>query len=145
MNLKSFLKVKEVNIQTESYSIRQEIKESKLQSQLEQEIKIYLDEFFTGFKFEKIKPEWLKNPRTGKNLELDFYCAELKIAIECQGLFHNKFIKFYHKNNQGFADQLQRDDDKAFLTQKQGIQLFYIYEGQNIYETIKKIRESLVL
>lgn len=41
--------------------------------------KIYSKEFV------RIRPDFLKNPKTGRNLELDCYNAELKIAVEYNG------------------------------------------------------------
>ena len=32
--------------------------------------------------FTKIRPDFLKNPETNRNLELDLYNEELKIAVE---------------------------------------------------------------
>jgi lipopolysaccharide biosynthesis glycosyltransferase len=43
----------------------------------------------------KIRPAWLKNPKTNRRLELDCFSEKLKLAIECQGPQHyNKIQKF---------------------------------------------------
>ncbi len=49
--------------------------------------------------FSKIRPDWNKNPATNKNLELDFYCENLCLAIEYMGQQHYEFIKFFHRNS----------------------------------------------
>jgi hypothetical protein len=49
-------------------------------------------EFVFGYEFPSIRPHWLKNEETGRNLELDGYCAELNIAFEYQGPHHYKPI-----------------------------------------------------
>ena len=35
-----------------------------------------------------LRPQWLKNPKTGRCLELDIYYPDLKFAIEVQGFQH---------------------------------------------------------
>ena len=41
------------------------------------------------------RPEWLKNPDTGKNLELDIFYPDLQVAIEMNGIGHTlKYQKF---------------------------------------------------
>lgn len=125
---------------------KQILKKAGVKSYGEQEISMYLKELFEKYEFKKVRPDWLKNPRTGKNLELDFYCEELKIAIEYQGKQHSNFVKFYHSTDEDFVDQLQRDEDKEYICyMNYGIRIFYIHEGENIYEKMKKIRGSIIL
>lgn len=45
-------------------------------------------------KSESIRPSWLKNPRTGRNLEIDIYFKSSKIAVEYNGIQHYKPINF---------------------------------------------------
>jgi hypothetical protein len=45
-------------------------------------------------KFIKIKPKWLKNPKTGCLMELDGYCEKLNVAFEYNGIQHYKPTKF---------------------------------------------------
>lgn len=58
------------------------------------------------------RPPWLKNPETGKNLELDFYIPHVNIAIEIQGQHH------YEDSDQIFRDKL-----KKYLLEKKNIHL----------------------
>ena len=44
------------------------------------------------------RPNWLKNPETGKSLELDFYIPEINLGFEIQGQHH-------------FTDSLQKERD----------------------------------
>lgn len=52
----------------------------------------FLVEEVTGKTFEKIRPDWLQNPHSGKNMELDMYCEELNLAFEYNGIHHYKAI-----------------------------------------------------
>jgi len=59
---------------------------SKQQDLLFQKVKSYI-----GGKtkiMQNYRPDWLKNPHTQKNLEIDIYLPEFKIGIEYQGGFH---------------------------------------------------------
>lgn len=42
-------------------------------------------EILTGYRFESVRPDWLRNPLTGRNLELDCYNDTLKLALEYNG------------------------------------------------------------
>jgi len=38
------------------------------------------------------RPDFLKNPKSGHNLEYDFYIPEAKVAFEIQGIHHLRCI-----------------------------------------------------
>ena len=46
-------------------------------------------EALTGKSFIKIRPPWLRNPLGGRNLEIDAWNDELKLACEFQGYQHS--------------------------------------------------------
>ena len=48
--------------------------------------------------FRKIRPDWIKN-KEGNKLELDFYCEELKLAFEYQGIQHEQYHQFFHRED----------------------------------------------
>jgi hypothetical protein len=45
-------------------------------------------EILTGRQFMSVRPYWLKNPETGRNLELDCYNEEYRLALEYNGVQH---------------------------------------------------------
>ena len=59
--------------------------------------------------FISVRPDFLKYDKTGKNLELDVYNADLNLALEYDGVHHRKFTEFFHKSEQDFIDQQDRD------------------------------------
>lgn len=58
------------------------------------------------------RPDWLKNPETGRNLEIDFYLPHIGFALEIQGEHH-----YFDEN------QKQRDNLKRELILKKGLVL----------------------
>ena len=75
--------------------------------------------------FPKCRPDWLKNHKTGRNLELDMFNPTLKLAVEYNGRQHKEFIKEW-MDAEGFEDQQWRDREKAILCQKNGVTLITI-------------------
>lgn len=49
------------------------------------------------------RPDWLKNPKTSRNLELDFYIPKMKVGIEIQGEHH------YEDEYQKWKDEVKRE------------------------------------
>jgi hypothetical protein len=76
--------------------------------------------------FISIRPNFLKYDKTGKNLELDVYNAELMIALEYDGVHHRKFTEFFHKSEQDFIDQQDRDKFKEDKCKELGITLIRV-------------------
>ena len=56
--------------------------------------RIILENLFKS-PFISIRPDFLKYPKTGKNLELDMYNEDLKLALEYDGVHHRKFTEFF--------------------------------------------------
>lgn len=76
--------------------------------------------------FKNTRLDVLKNPNTGRNLELDCFNADLKIAVEYHGIAHYQFNPFFHKTNQDFIDSMQRDLFKKQLCDQMGITLIIV-------------------
>lgn len=93
--------------------------------------------------FNKSRPDFLRNPVTGGdfNLELDCFDSELRIAVEYNGIQHYKFIPYFHKNKEAFLNQKYRDDMKRRICRENGILLIEVsYEIK--LEDIKKYIED---
>lgn len=76
--------------------------------------------------FSKIRPNFLKNPETGCNLELDCYNDELKIAVEYSGYQHYIYPNRYHKTYDDFIKQVRRDQFKIEMCDQNGIYLITV-------------------
>ena len=75
--------------------------------------------------FIKIRPIWL---RTENNtlLELDAYNEELKLACEYNGIQHYKYIEYFHKSEEKFKKQKERDQVKLKLCKENEVDLIVI-------------------
>ena len=78
--------------------------------------------------FNKARPDFLNNPVTGGNfnLELDCFNEELGLAVEYNGVQHYKFVPFFHKNNEAFLNQKYRDDMKRRICKEHKIALIEV-------------------
>lgn len=78
--------------------------------------------------FPASKPSWLKNERRNQ-MELDGYCAPLKLAFEHQGKQHGIEVQFFQRPGTGrFAKQQLDDVTKARLCSERGISLVCVPE-----------------
>ena len=84
-----------------------------------------LKKIFPDYRFDKGSPPFLHCSRTGNLLEYDFYCEELKIAVDYNGIHH-----YVHNSSEGnwtgqsrqqFIHQFLRDQDKYDLSLKNGV------------------------
>jgi len=98
--------------------------------------RLYFEELF-GKSFVKSHPKWLKN-RSGKQLELDGYCVELKLAFEHNGRQHYIANTIYANSNIE-----QNDLDKKKLCDEYGICLIIIPE-LFFYTKIEKLRKLII-
>ena len=86
----------------------------------------YLERRF-GKSFNKIRPDFLKNPvMGGYNLELDCYNGDMKLAVEYNGAQHYKYTPYFHKNKESFANQKYRDEMKRTKCKEHGIKLIEV-------------------
>ena len=93
-------------------------------------IRSLLQELIPGHVFESTKPDWNKNPETGRLLELDCYAPNLKtarypngFAVEVQGIHHHKYCSFRHKSLADFEKYQRRDQYTRMNCENNGVYL----------------------
>ena len=81
-----------------------------------------------GRPFNKARPDFLRNPVTGGdfNLELDCFNPELKLALEYNGAQHYKYVPYFHRNKEAFYNQKYRDEMKRTKCKEHGIKLIEV-------------------
>jgi len=80
-----------------------------------------------GVPFKKARPDFLKNPVTGENLELDVFNEDLCIGVEYNGKQHYHFNSHFHQSSTDrFQNQQYRDLIKKQLCQENGVTLIIV-------------------
>lgn len=86
-----------------------------------------------GKQFKSVRPDWLRNPTTGKNLELDGFCSSIEtpkgmgLAFEYDGEQHSKFNSHFHKKGPDeFVYQVKKDTWKDLKCRERGVALVRI-------------------
>jgi hypothetical protein len=100
-------------------------KRKKFVSKGEKICKETMEKFYNA-EFINVRPSWLKNPETGRALELDCYNEGLRIAVEYNGEQHYKWPNFTNQSQQEFINQTRRDQLKGELCDKNGVYLITV-------------------
>lgn len=119
-------------------------KSFKQRSKGETICKDYLEKKFK-VPFVSERPDWLKNPLTGSNLELDLYNKDLKLAVEYNGIQHYKFPNRYHTTEDQFEDQKIKDRLKEQMCKDQGVDLIVVPYDLKDYDIPIHIYKNLPL
>ena len=76
--------------------------------------------------FISVRPDFLKNPKYGRNLELDGYNKDVQIAFEHNGYQHYEYPNVWHKTEDEFIYQLEKDSLKKLRCKELRIHLIII-------------------
>lgn len=110
-------------------------------SKAERKCKEIVEQYY-NLPFRKIRPNFLKHKK-GRNLELDIYNDDLKLAIEVNGRQHREFCPRFHKNYSDFEEQLERDKFKNDRCKEVGIYLITISDKIKYDELEKYLKMML--
>ena len=83
-------------------------------------------EQLTGKPFVKVRPDFLRNPASGRCLELDAFNPELQLGCEFQGIQHYTFPNPFHSTKERFEAQLHRDKLMVELCAQRGVTLLLV-------------------
>lgn len=95
------------------------------ESRGEKHCRAILEKFFEK-PFPTVRPDFLKNPETQANLELDCYNADLRLALEYNGAQHYVYPNKFHKTEEAFKDQVRRDQYKKQVCDSAGVYLIQV-------------------
>lgn len=87
--------------------------------------KRWLEERF-GVPFDKIRPDWLRNPKTGKNLEIDCFNGDLGLGVEYNGEQHYMIVDKFGGTPESLAYSQYKDQLKGELCRANGIHLITV-------------------
>jgi len=121
--------IKDINEYKNNYLPK---KSGSKESKGELECKRVLEKIFQK-PFVKARPDFLNNPVTGgnHNLEIDCYNEELRVGLEYNGIFHSEYTPYFHKNKEAFYNTKYRDYMKNQMCKERGILLI------NVPHTVK--------
>jgi hypothetical protein len=97
----------------------------KSESKGELECRKFLETIFQ-LPFPKSRPDFLRNPITGNNLEIDCFNESLHLGVEYNGQQHYNYTSFFHRNPEASLNQKYRDEIKRRLCQENGIALIEV-------------------
>jgi len=107
----------------------------------ENEVSIILDKLYPNKFKRNYRPKWLKNPKTGWPLELDFFSKKLMVAIEVNGRQHYEYSPPFHKTENDLEYAKKKDKFKIKKCEEMGIKLViipYTIEYKELEEVIKQ-------
>lgn len=97
----------------------------KKRSKGEQKCKEVVEEIY-GKPFYTIRPDFLKNPETKRNLEIDLYNDSVKIGVEYNGSAHYFWPNYTGQTKEEFIKQVRKDMYKVDMCDKNGIYLISV-------------------
>ncbi len=81
------------------------------------------------------------------NQRYDIFVKDLGVAIEYDGIQHNKFVEHFHKSTEGYVAAKKRDMAKDKFSEENGVKVVripYNYDFEtNSPESLKKLIDSI--
>ena len=125
-----------------TYDVQIKDKSNEKGSKGERACRSYLEQRFQRY-FPNVRPKWMFNSDTGRNLELDMYNSELQLACEYNGKQHYEYTSYWHGSYDNFVKQQRRDQMKQDICRKLGIKLITVPYTVKIKDIPRYIESQL--
>lgn len=99
-------------------------------------------EHWFGTPFPNTRPAFLKW-KTGRNLELDMYSEQLKLAVEYDGIMHRRFHPSFHRTEADFLYQQAKDRWKDERCREVGVTLVRVPDTVHFDDLPVYLRDRL--
>ena len=129
-------------VKNNNLKLKSKSKKKRIPKKHETRCRIIMENLFRT-PFISVRPDFLKYDKTGKNLELDVFNSDLMIALEYDGIHHRKFTEFFHKSEQDFIEQQERDKFKEEKCKELGITLIRVPDTVKYEDLEDYIKEEL--
>jgi hypothetical protein len=129
-------------VKNDNLKLKSKSKKKRIPKKHETRCRIIMENLFKA-SFISVRPDFLKYDKTGKNLELDVFNSDLMIALEYDGIHHRKFTEFFHKSEQDFIEQQERDKFKEEKCKELGIVLIRVPDTVKYEDLEDYIKEEL--
>jgi hypothetical protein len=103
----------------------QHLKRKKHRSKVEAYCCEIMEEIY-GVPFNTTNPDFLRNPETGRKLEIDCYNEDLKIGLEYNGPTHYLWPNYTTQTKEEFVKQIRRDQYKVDACDANGVYLITV-------------------
>jgi len=130
------LTIRDLNGRTHSWQLGKYVGKQRMEtSQLHADTRDFLTEKYPAMQI--LEEVYLP----GESMFLDFYMPAMKLAIECQGVQHDKFVPHFHGSKMKFFAGKANDRRKLEWCQLNGIKLIYFYPKEDVETWQQKLSQ----
>ena len=94
----------------------------------EAKCRYFVEKLLAPHPIAKVRPAWLRNPTTGRAMEIDMFCVDHPdgpVGVEYNGSHHYSLSEL-HRDERAFREQKRRDALKRRLCARHGVKLVVV-------------------